>query len=199
MTDFIRTIQPIKVSYPQMISGFDSWGQSGKGQFRTDNGVGREWTETYPPMRANSANTKKFLSYINSLWRNRTLFTIQHKNLGIPINAPVTGPIVLSSAGQTGSTLNVTANLSRPLLCGDIINISGLNVVFDIIEDMTSGTDSTIVVNPPITTGMTYTSPYTIIYNNVKFRCVLDEGLEFPEYDLNDVYDGLVLKFREAP
>lgn len=197
MADFIRTIQPKKVYYPQMSAGQDSWGQSGKGQFRTTNQVGREWTEEYPPMEASNANTRKFMAYINSLWRNRTIFTIQHKHLGIPINDPITGSLVVNGASQTGSTINVTANLSKPLLFGDIITILGINTVFDIMEDMSSGTDSTIVINPPITTGMVYMSPYTITYNNVKFRCVLGEGLELPSCD-ETAYAGLILKFRET-
>ena len=199
MADFVRTIPPRKTFYPKMIAGLDSWGQSGKGQFRTTNQVGRSWKEEYTPMEVNKANTRKFLAYVNNLWRNRTIFTIQHKHLGIPINNPVTGTIVMASAGQTGSILNVTSNLSAPLLEGDLITILGINIVFDLAEDMTSGTDSTIVVNPPITTGMAYTSPYTITYNNVKFRCVLDEGLEFPSADIDGVYIGLTLNFREAP
>lgn len=197
MADFIRTISPKKVYYPQMSAGQDSWGQSGKGQFRTTNQVGREWTEEYPPMEASDADTRKFMAYINSLWRNRTIFTVQHKHLGIPINDPITGSLVVNGASQTGSTINVTANLSKPLLFGDIITILGINTVFDIMEDMSSGTDSTIVINPPITTGMVYTSPYTITYNNVKFRCVLGEGLELPSCD-ETVYAGLILKFRET-
>lgn len=198
MADFNRIIQPNKITYPIMIPGQDSWGQSGKAQFRTTNQVGRTWTEEYAPMKASDANTRKFLSYINNLWRNRTIFTIQHKHLGTPINAPVTGSLVMASAGQTGSTINVTASLSQPLLYGDIVTILGINTVFDVAEDMTSGTDSTLIINPPITTGMVYTSPYTITYNSVKFRCVLDEGLELPSCDIDGVYAGLTLKFREA-
>lgn len=198
MADFDRIIQPNKVTYPVMIPGQDSWGQSGKGQFRTTNQVGRTWTEEYPPMRASDSNTKKFLAYINNLWRNRTIFTIQHKHLGTPINNPITGTLVTSGAPQTGSTLNVSAGLSAKLLYGDIITIAGINTVFDLIEDMASGDDSTLILNPPITTGMTYSSPATITYNNVKFRCVLDEGLELPVCDIDGVYAGLILKFREA-
>lgn len=199
MADFNRIIPPNKVSYPPMIPGQDSWGQSGKPQFRTTNQVGRTWTEEYAPMKASEANTRKFLAYINNLWRNRTIFTIQHKHLGTPTNAPVTGTLATNGASQTGSTLNVSANLSTVLLYGDIITIAGINTVFDIVENMTSGTDSTLIINPPITVGMIYSNPATITYNSVKFRCVLDEGLEFPECDIDGFYAGLILKFREAP
>lgn len=199
MADFIRTKTPNKVTYPVMIPGQDSWGQSGKPQFRTTNQVGRTWIEEYAPMKASEADTRKFLAYINNLWRNRTIFTIQHKHLGVPINAPITGTLATNGASQTGSTLNVTANLTAALLYGDIITIAGINTVFDIVEDMTSGTDSTLIINPPITTGMTYSNPATITFNNVKFRCVLDEGLELPSCDIDGVYAGLTLKFREAP
>lgn len=198
MADFDRIIQPNKVTYPIMIPGQDSWGQSGKPQLRTTNQVGRTWTEEYPPMRASEANTRKFLAYINNLWRNRIIFTIQHKHLGIPVNAPVTGTLATNGASQTGSTLNVSANLSSSLLYGDIITIAGINTVFDIVENMTSGTDSTLIINPPITIGMTYSNPATITYNNVKFRCVLDEGLELPDSEVDGIYAGLILKFREA-
>ncbi len=198
MADFIRTIQPNKVTYPPMTPGQDSWGQTGKPQFRTTNQVGRTWTEEYPPMKASDSDTRKFLAYINNLWRNRTIFTIQHKHLGTPINNPVTGTLATNGASQTGSILNVSANLSAKLLYGDIITIAGINTVFDLVEDMTSGTDSTLILNPPITTGMSYTNPATITYNNVKFRCVLDEGTEFPSCDIDGFYEGLILKFREA-
>lgn len=199
MADFNRIVSPNKVFYPSMTPGNDSWGHSGKPQFRNINQAGREWKEEYPPMRASLASTRKFLAYINNLWRNRIEFTIAHKHLGTPANAPITGSLVMNGANQTGSTISVTASLSQPLLYGDIIKIAGINVVVDVIEDMTSGSDTTIVINPPLIVGMAHANGAVITYNSVKFNCVLDEGLEFPVSAVDGVYEDLVLKFRESP
>ena len=199
MADFVRTIPPRKVFYPSMTPGNDSWGHSGKAQFRGVSNVGREWKEEYPPIRASNASTRKFLAYINNLWRNRTEFTIAHKHLGTPTNSPITGSLTMNGANQTGSTISVNASLSQPLLYGDVIKIAGINVVIDVVEDMTSGSDTTIVINPPLITGMTHIDGAVITYDNVKFTCVLDEGLEFPACDIDGVYEGFILKFRESP
>src|SRR3990167_107964 len=196
MSDFVRTIPPRKTFFPIMTPGDRSWSHSGKPHIRNINQVGREWIEEYPPMQANDSNVIKFLSYLNNLWRNGTIFTIKHKYLGIPANNPITGSLAMNGANQTGSTITVTTSLTQPLLYGDVITIEGINTVIDVVENMVNGADTSIVINPPIIQGMTHIDGAVITYNNVKFRCILDEGLEIPSCSIDGVYEGLILKFR---
>ena len=203
MADFTRLVPPRKVTYPIMQAGLDSWGQTGKGQFRTTNQTGREWKETYPPMRGGDETVRAFLSYINNLWRNRTIFTITHKHLSV-FNGTVTGNVYAKTSGSTGDTLQISNTTGTQTAVtgiwrqGDVITIDGINLVFDIKEVATNATQ--LKINPPIVTGLTITNNAVIKYlsGQVKFQCVIDEGLSMPESEEDGVYYGLVIPFRET-
>ena len=198
MADFVRTIIPNRASWPKFPTGLDSWGQSGKGQFRAMTQIGRTWEESYPPIKYDNANARKFFSYINQLFRNRTIFTISHYHLLTPVNTPIAGTIVVNGASQTGSTLNVTSTLDKILKHGDVISIAGLNPIYDITADMAAPNASSIAISPPIFAGGSPADTAVITITAVKFRAVLEE-IQMPSADKNLVYVGLVLKFREVP
>ena len=199
MSDFNRIFNPYKHSRPKFPTGLDSWGQSGKGQFRSFLEVGRTWDETYSKMSNNDPLTRAFFAQINQLWHQRTIFDIMHRDLETPYNTPITGSISVNGASQTGSTINVTSSLNKILRAGDVIKFANINLVYDIATDMTSPTASSISISPPIITGGSPANSAAITITGVKFRAVLHEDLQLPSRIGGDHYAGLVLKFRECP
>ena len=198
MADFTRTIIPNKATWPKFPAGLDSYGLSGKGQFRSTLQVGRTWEEEYPPIKWNNASHRGFLAYINSLFRERTLFTISHYHLQTPLGT-MNGGGSVSGASQTGSTLTVTACTSTgatALKQGDIIKLPGLNHIFDVTADVAQNATS-IPISPPVFTGGSPTNGQAITYTGVKFQCVIDE-ITMPMSDKGLVYKGLKIKFRET-
>lgn len=195
MANFTRTMIPNKATWPKFPAGLDSYGLSGKGQFRSTLQVGRTWEEEYPAIKWNNASHRGFLAYINSLFRERTLFTISHYHLQTPLGT-ISGGGVINGANQTGSTITVTA-ITGTLKQGDIIKLPGLNHIFDITADCSNGTTS-LPISPPVFTGGSPTNGQAITYTGVKFQCVIDE-LTMPIADKSLVYKGLKIKFRETP
>lgn len=192
---------PSGSTWPKFPTGLDSWGQSGKPQLRTTTQIGRTWEETFPPMKANSANTRAFIAYINQLWQNRTIFEIDHQHLGSTLGT-ITGGGVINGANQTGSSIIVTAltgtDGTSALRHGDIIKFSNLNHIFDVTADVAVGATS-IPINPIIISGQSPTNSQAITYNNVKFRATLVEDITLPKASYDTWYLGISLKFRECP
>lgn len=199
MADFNRIFNPITTTWPKFPTGLDSWSLSGKGHFRNTMQVGRTWEESYSFMSPKDPLTRSFLAYLNQLWRERTIFDVKHKDLETPYNTPITGSIVVNGGSQTGSTINVTSTLNKILKAGDIIKFAGLNLVYDINEDMTSPTASSIKISPPIFAGGSPANGAAITITSVKFRAVLAENVQFPSRSGGKLYAGLTLKFRECP
>ena len=202
MTDFNRIINPSYASSPDHKPALSSIGQTGKAQFRNTSQQGVVWKEDYYVLETTSsklAATRKFLSYLGRLYHLKTIFTISHPGLALPVNNPITGTIVVNGASQTGDTLNVTPTaLSQPLLEGDIINIADFNTVLFLQEDMTSGTDTTLKIFPLILSGNSPINGKSVTYAGVKFRCVIDQ-LDMPVLNSNGWYQGLSITFRECP
>lgn len=195
MSDFIRTMIPHKATWPKFPSGLDSWGLSGKGQFRSTLQVGRSWEEEYPAIKWNNANHRAFLAYVNSLFRERTLFTISHYHLQTPLGT-ISGSPTVNGGSQTGSTIN-TSSISGTLKQGDIIKFANIDIVYDVTADVSNGATS-IPISPPIFTGGSPAGGAAITYTAVKFRCVIEE-ITMPTADKGLIYRGLKIKFRECP
>lgn len=200
MADFVRQGIIISTTMPIFPSGLISWGWTGKAQIRDILQVGRIWEEAYD-LQVRTGEARSFMAYVNNLWRNRTIFEILHFSMQAPRNDPITGSLSIDGAGQTGDEITVSTSLSKPLLQGDIIKIAGLNIVRDVIEDMTSASDTTIKINPPIFDGESPTDGASITYDGVKFRAVIAEGFSAPSMSIGklDVYVNLTVPFREAP
>lgn len=202
MDDFTRTMIPNKATWPKFPAGLDSYGLSGKGQFRSTLQVGRTWEEEYPLIKWNNASHRGFLAYINSLFRERTLFTISHYHLQTPLGT-ISGNLYFYRPGaeQTGSTIQVSSSTSSQVAFtgtvkqGDIIKIATNNIVYDITADASNATS--LGISPPLFTGNNIADDAVITYTGVKFQCVIDE-LTMPIADKGLVYRGLKIKFRET-
>lgn len=203
MADFTRTIIPNKATWPKFPAGLDSYGLSGKGQFRSTLQVGRTWEEEYSPIKWDNVSFRGFLAYINSLFRERTLFTISHYHLQSPLGT-ISGNLYFYRPGaeQTGSTIQVSsstssqAGFSGSLKLGDVIKFAGSNIVYDVAADVSGATS--ITISPPLFTGNGIVDDAVITYTGVKFQCVIDE-LTMPVADKGLLYKGLKIKFRETP
>ena len=202
MADFTRTIIPNKASWPKFPTGLDSYGLSGKGQFRSTLQVGRTWEEEYPAIKWNNASHRGFLAYINSLFRERTIFTISHYHLQAPLGT-ISGNLYFyrPTVEQTGSSIQVSSSTSSQVAFtgtfkqGDIIKIATSNIVYDITADASNATS--LSISPPLFTGNNIADDAVITYTAVTFRCVIDE-LTMPMADKSLVYKGLKIKFRET-
>ena len=208
MSDFVRTYDPSHATAPEHIPALTSPGQTGKSQVRGTAHQGVIWKEEYGALETTSsklAATRKFLSYVARLYHLKTIFTISHLGLLVPINDPVSGSIVVNGSSQTGDTLTVTpSSLTKQLLEGDIISIADYNTVFFLQEDMAatmSGgfyTDTTLKIFPLILSGNSPVDGKAITYSGVKFRCLIDQ-LDMPTLDSNGWYQGLSITFKECP
>lgn len=200
MADFNRIFNPTEHSYPQFPEGFESWSIGGKAQFDTALQVGRQWVEKYGVISAKDASARAFFAYINELYHSRTIFDILHLDMQTPVNTPITGAISVNGASQTGTTINVNSTLNKILKAGDVIKITGLNLVYNIKTDMTSPTAGSISIYPPIFSGGSPSDGAAITITGVKFRAALTGDLKMPSRTGGvTYYAGLTLNFRECP
>jgi len=199
MADWPRTIIPVKLTFPKFPGGLDSWGQSGKGQFRDTLEVGRQWEEAYPPLYTRAEDTKEFLATINAYWRNRTTFNIGHRYYQTQMGDGGGTPLV-DGASQTGSSLDTDGwpASTTVLKAGDIISVAGVPYVLDVLEDVVSDSDgaASISISPPIFSGGSPANDAAITYTDVKFKCVLAREPNIP--DSEQFIAGLRLLFREV-
>lgn len=113
--------------------GLMSWGDSGKGQFRAIQNMGRIWTETFPLLDTDNPNVRQLLEAINRSLRERVIWDVQHPYLHVRKGAGGGTPLV-NGADQTGSILTIDGasnNITNWLLPGDILQVAGMPVVFD--------------------------------------------------------------------
>ena len=202
MSDFVRIYNPSYATAPEHIPALTSPGQTGKTQVRGTAHQGVIWKEEYYVLETSPsklAATRKFLSYLARLYHLKTIFTISHPDLLVPINNPITGTIVVNGSSQTGDTINITpTSLSQKLLEGDVISIADYNTVFFLQEDMSATSDTTLKVFPLILSGNSPLTGKAIAYSGVKFRCLIDQ-LDMPTLDSNGWYQGLSITFKECP
>lgn len=174
--------------------------------------VGRTWIEIFKPMKWNNPNTLKFIAYINSLWKERTIFNIAHPHLSTLLGyADASDTPKLNGASQSGSSI-ITDGWTDPpsgllvLDAGDVLKIEGINIVYDVTAPaITDGSGNvTISISPPLYPPANWLSDNkNITFNsslgNVKFRAVLAEKPIFPQCGPEQFYIGLQLFFRECP
>lgn len=87
--------KPRLATVPRFPSALSSWGESGKGQFRSVQNMGRTWDEIYPLLDASNANVRALLEAINRSMREGVLWDVQHPywhaRKGVGGGSPVVG------------------------------------------------------------------------------------------------------------
>lgn len=202
MPAFSRLIKPKASTPPLFPGGLQSWGGSGKGQFRSIGNAGRIWTETYRTFDLRSADGRAFIAAINDYWRNTTVFDIQHLLLKTRFGVGGGAPLV-NGVGQTGNVINLDGcPVSTPnwLRQGDIFRFAGLNPVYDVTGPVntTAGGAAAVPLNPPIFVGGSPADNAVVTIDDVTFRAVIHEPPQLPSSDAVGVLADLSLVFREA-
>jgi len=202
MGAFNRLIVPNGSSYPKFPTGFESWGQSGKGQFRDAMQVGRTWQENYPAFKYNDEDAIAFLSYINQLYREKTVFEISYYHRRTPFGT-ISGNMYVWGVSQTGTTIQVSRDtgsqlgITGTLKHGDFIKFANINIVYDITANISSGATS-ITISPAIYEGGSPANLAVITYTGVTFKAAISGVLEMPSSDESQMYSGLTIGFREV-
>lgn len=191
---------------PRFPSGMQSWGASGKGQFRSTQNVGRTWTETYPILDTANPNVRALIEAINRSQRQPTVWDVQHPYWHVRKGVGGGTPLV-NGANQTGSALVVDgapASATGWLRQGDLIVVAGGSVVFDVTADVNTSSvgAATIPIHPPIFTGKSPAdnAAVTIDPTTIFFHAVIAEVSDFPNMDNTRLIDaGLTITWREQP
>jgi hypothetical protein len=199
MSDFPRAIYPRLCTPPAFPDGLVSWGESGVGQFRAHQNVGRVWTETYASIDLKTYNGRGLIAVLNQPRREGTLWTIQHQ-LYLLNYGNANGSPIVNGAGQTGATLNISnAGTGTPWLRkGDICQIAGSTLVRDIMADVNGGASS-ISISPPIFSGGSPAAGAAITVNaaNIKFTAAI-VAIDMPDAEANGIIPpGLTVTWRE--
>lgn len=197
---------PILASVPQFPVGLQSWGQSGKGQMRAVQNMGRTWTETYPVLDASLASVRALIAAINQSRREGTVWSVQHpywhQTLGVRGGSPL-----VKGASQTGASLAVdgaSASKTGWLKAGDLIKVAGCAVLFDVTADVNTNSSgqASIPISPPIFAGGSPAdnAAVTIDASTIYFSAVIADVQEFPTQDVTRyIAAGLTVTWREQP
>lgn len=191
---------------PRFPSGLQSWGQSGRGQFRSVQNMGRVWTEIYPVLDTALPTVRALIEAINRSMREGIVWDVQHPYWHVR-NGVGGGTVLVNGAGQTGSILNVdgaTASVTNWLRQGDIIQVNGCPVIIDVTADTNSigGGLAALPISPPIFVGQSPAdnAAVNIIPSTIFFKAALIDVGEFPNMDTTKYIDaGLTLTWREQP
>ena len=200
-----RTITSRIVTVPEMPQGFAQWGQSGKGQFRAFDNTGRIWQEVYSSIDLLTANGRALMSAVNRGLREKIVWDIRHPhyaaNFGLYGGAPL-----VNGAGQTGASLildGASNNITNWARDGDLIQIAGIQLLFDVIADANSDGSGnvTLTIHPPIFVGQSPANNAVVSIDpgTFFFKAVIAIA-QMPDVEANGVMlPGLTIQWREQP
>lgn len=215
MTAFPRTYWPAEATWPVGPAVMASRGLSGKTQLRDTGAIGRVWTETYAALplypwsaavKAAAQATQGWLAWLEQARARGTIFQIAHPQRQTLFGAGGGTPLV-KGANQVGSSLAIdglpttTAGVYK---AGDILLISGLNPVIELVADCDSdgSGNGTLTIEPPIPAGSSPADNAPITTNatpgSVTFRARLVD-LQRPNVIQAQYLVGLTLTFEEMP
>jgi hypothetical protein len=208
MATFPRSTKavPRLASPPRFPAGLQAWGDSGKGQFRAVQNMGRVWQEIYPVLDTAIPAVRALVMSINRSLRERVIWDVQHPYWQVRKGAGGGTPLV-NGADQTGGILVVdgaSINITNWLRSGDLIYPTGCPVVLDVAGDVnTNGSgQASIPIHPPIFQGKSPVDNASVIIDPaaIFFRAVITEVSEFPDMDVTRYIDaGMTLTWREQP
>ena len=204
MTAFPRTLLPANTSIWQYPPALQSWGNSGKPQFRETGQRGRLWTEEWPPLLLSDQGVADFLATCGRLYRAGTIFTITTLDHLTPHGVGGGSPLV-KGASQTGASLLVDAaplSTTNWLKAGDIIKVAGVNWVLDVTANVTSdgSGNATIGIDPPILAGQSPADNAVVTITAVTLNAaIIAMSSPPPMAGPNAWLGGFQLTFRECP
>lgn len=183
---------------PKFPMGAQSWSMSGKAQVRALQNMGRTWEEIYPTLDASLATVRALIEAINRGLREGIVWDVAHpwwmERLGSGA-----GSVTVNGGGQTGSNLTVSGGGSTGwLVAGDLVQVAGCAVVFDVTGDATS---TNIPISPPIFAGGSPAHGATVTHDpaSILFKAIIVNA-EFSPIDApGHIIPGMSVTFREQP
>lgn len=207
MAAFPRTKQPASVSPFSVPGPLISHGHSGKDQRRATLQIGRSWTETWPPLRADDADVQALLTFIRRHWASGDSFTIAHlatPGSGLDPNGAGGGTPVVNGASQTGTSLVTdgwSTGVTDVVKTGDVIKISGLTPLYEITADANSdgSGNATLSIYPSIPTGSSPADNAPITRSGCTLTAYITEPPNIPDARRGSYFIvGLQVAFKEA-
>jgi hypothetical protein len=191
---------------PRFPGAFQSWSESGRGNVRSFENVGRTWEETFPVLDTSLASVRALIEAINRSMREPVLWDVAHpywhRRLGLGGGTPL-----VNGANQLGSNLIIDGasnTITNWLRQGDLIQVVGCAVIFDVTADVnTDGSgNATIPISPPIFEGRSPAdnAAVTIAPASILFKAYIVGVNDYPLIDTTQFLDaGLTLTWREQP
>lgn len=197
---------PRMATPPRFPGALQSWGQSGKGQYRSMQNMGRMWTEIYGPLDTANPNVRALLAALNQSLREGTLWSVQHPYWQVRKGVGGGTPLI-NGGGQSGSAIVVDGapvNTTAWLRAGDLLVIAGGAVVYDVVADVNTDASggASIPINPPIFVGREPIdgTAVTIDPTAITFTAHLVAISDYPDMDNSRFLQaGLTLTWREQP
>lgn len=190
---------PRLVTPPRFPVASQSWSQSGKGQVRALQNMGRVWQEVYPTLDTKLAAVRALFEALNRSLREGIVWDVQHVYWQQRLGSGA-GSVTVNGGGQTGSNLTVSGGGgSGWLVAGDLVQVVGCAVVFDVTADATS---TNIPISPPIFPGGSPSNGASVIHDpaSIIFKAIITDVSDFPLIDSPRLLDaGLTVTFREQP
>lgn len=189
---------------PETPSGYRTRTQTGVVNLRSSIEMGRNWQESYGPLNIHRPDTHEFLSWIRWAWSTCQVFDYVHPSVpgsGMPARGNPSGSPTIA-AGQLGGTIVTNgwaSSVTGLLLPGDHIKIAGVNVLFEVLDPVSSNGAGTASINvwPEI-----YASPTagaSVTYSNISFNATFASRPNFPQDTDSIWFLGLTLDFVEVP
>tara|TARA_R110000824_G_scaffold121916_2_gene278438 strand:+ start:1163 stop:1732 length:570 start_codon:yes stop_codon:yes gene_type:complete len=184
-----------------------SMGQSGAIQTRSEAAQGRIWQEMWPAMPAGSEDVQELLTTIENLFNTGATCTLTHYLLpgsGKERNGTGGGTPRVNGGSQSGTSLvteNWTTEAANRMKAGDCFTLAGLDVLFRVTIDATSGTSTnaqTLAIEPPIVAGSSPADEALLTVAGATITAVVMDytaGTAGPDEFLG----GVQVTFREAP
>lgn len=200
MSAWPRVILPQSVTDFEVPGALQSVGQTGRAQYRSTQQIGRVWTETYPPFKAQEADGRAFLAMIRDTWRSGASFTIEHYLHRTKLGGG-TGTPRVNGVSLTGSSLPTDGwTGTNPVLkAGDLFLIAGITSAFEVTADAPnlSAGATTLSISPPIFAGASPADNALLTITSVLLSAHLAGPPQIPNVGPDEYVAGLTLTFRE--
>ena len=195
------------MTYPKVLGSLISMGQSGAIQTRSEAAQGRTWQETWAALPAGSEDVQELLTTIENLYNTGETCTLTHYLLpgsGMSRNGTGGGTPLMNGADQAGRALVTdgwTTEAANRMKAGDCFTIAGLDVLFRVTADATSGTSTdaqNLAVEPPILAGSSPADNAALTLSSATLTAVIldySDAVAGPD----EYIGGLQVTFREAP
>ena len=206
MPTFPRTLPPQVVTLPKVPTGLVSRARTGGVQLRSEVSAGRVWTETWPVLKAGTANVEALFAFVEDARNLLTTFDITHYLLpgsGKAPNGTGGGTPLIVGASESGSSIATDgwpATTNGNMLPGDVVTIAGLNQLFRCTASVDSdgGGAATLALNPPILAGASPANNAALTLTSNTIRAFIADYT--PSSAAPDEFiAGFSIVFQEAP